>query len=122
MEKTKLKLSPKEYIWYIIAGALAIWGLVEIVLGIVVLYIPQTASDNVLLQMEKAYKAAFGLGFLPWGLILLGIGILLGVIVLCACSTKGDKKSEKTSRRAARRTAMFTEEPIEAEVKDVDKA
>lgn len=103
MSKSVFKnLSLFELIVYLVAGALALWGLTYIALGLIGSYINVGADDNVLLKGSEALAKVFGLGFLGWGLIILSIGALLAVVCLCINAKKTDKEAEKAARRAAR--------------------
>ena len=95
-------LSLFELIVYLVAGALALWGLTYIALGLIGSYINVGADDNALLKGSEALAKVFGLGFLGWGLIILSIGALLAVVFLCINAKKTDKEAEKAARRAAR--------------------
>jgi len=118
MKKSKLKISVFELVWYILCGLCALGGIVDIVFGLLAAYLPMTKANNPFAILEEGYKAAFGLGFLSWGLILISIAVIAAVIVLCACSSKADRETEKSSRRAARlKAASTTEQVVEAEVK-----
>lgn len=122
MKTSKLKISYFELVWYILCGLCVLGGLVDVLFGLLSQFLPLTKENNIFAQLEEGYKAAFGLGFLSWGLILIAIGIIAAVIVLCACSTKYDRESEKATRRAARlnRFKKDTEAPvIDAEVSEV---
>ena len=103
MSKAVFKnLSLFELIVYVLAGALALWGLTYITLGLIGSYINIGAEDNALLKGSDALAKVFGLGFLGWGLIILSIGALLAVVFLCINAKKTDKEAEKAARRAAR--------------------
>lgn len=103
MSKSVFKnLSLIELIVYLVAGALALWGLTYIALGLIGSYINVGADDNALLKGSEALAKVFGLGFLGWGLIILSIGALLAVVCLCINAKKTDKEAEKAARRAAR--------------------
>lgn len=97
--KKKCKLSTFEIVWYSICLAVGIWGLVYIALGLVV---GASKIDSTISEANTSFKGVFGLGFLGWGLIILGIATLAAVIVLCVVARKSDKEFEKAQRRAAR--------------------
>ena len=102
MSKKKLKLSIFEIVWYSLCGLLALWGITYIVLGLVGQLLPITADENALAKASEVIKEHFGLGFLYWGMILVGIGAVLAIIVLLLNAKKSDKEVEKAARRAAR--------------------
>jgi hypothetical protein len=60
-----------------------------------------------------------GLSFFNWGLIILSVGVLLGVIVLCVFASSHDREVEKANRRAQRMINFSTNEEVvkDAEVK-----
>lgn len=101
--KKKLKIGVFELVCYIITGAVALWGLTYIVLGLIANYADVPAEKNYLAEASKTIANKFGgLDFLGWGLIIFGIGVVVGVLVLLICSAKFDKTNEKAARRAAR--------------------
>lgn len=104
MEKTKkiAKVPFKEYIWYIIACVLTAWGIGQIICGLILEFSNVKLSDMPLYNAQLKYIELFGLSFMHWGLILMGIGVLIGVVTLCICAGRYDRESEKASRRAAR--------------------
>ena len=91
-----------EIIFYSICGALAIWGLTYIVLGLVAEYADIPSSQNYIEQASKSLAKQFGMGFLNWGIIIFCIGMGLGIAVLLIIANTVDKTSEKAARRAAR--------------------
>ena len=111
-ETKKLPLSLFEIVWYSLMLGLGLWGLTYIVLGLIAQYAPIPDKDNVLLEGSNAIKQAFGLGFLPWGLIILAIATVGAVVVLLTLSKKADREFEKAQRRAA----------IRASARKLDKA
>lgn len=100
-EHKNLKLSVFEIVWYSVCGAIALWGLTFIVLGLLAKYLPLRPSDNPLLLASNAYAKVFGLGFFGWGIINLIVAAVLVVIVLLISSKKVDRDVEKAQRRAA---------------------
>lgn len=104
MSKKQLKVSVFEIVWYSLSAAIAVWGITYIVLGMIGDYSAITATENELAKASEAIKAAFGLGFFHWGLILTGIGAVSAVVVLLFNAKKSDKEVEKAARRAARLT------------------
>ena len=120
--KKPLKLSPKEFIWYILAFAFVIAGLTQIVLGLILEFVNVKVSDFPLYNGNEALMGWSKLGFLHWGLIWLAAGVVLGVIILCVFASSADREVEKTSRRAARLAKVHEHETVEAEVKDSPKA
>ena len=98
----KLKISLFEFIVYILSGALALWGLTYVILGLFGQYLEIGSDQNVLAKANESFAKVFGLGFFGWGLIILSIGAVLAIICLCVNAKKTDKEAEKAARRAAR--------------------
>lgn len=115
----KRKISPKEFVWYIIAGLLAAWGLTYIVLGLVIDYAPGRPSDFALYQVQQDFIAWAGLSFFNWGLIIFAIGVVLAAIVLCIFASGYDREVEKANRRA-QRMINFSNSETEEVVKDAE--
>ena len=113
----KLNISLFEFITYIVSGALALWGLVYVILGLFGMYLDVGAADNAIAIADASFASAFGLGFFGWGLIILSIGILIGFISLCVNAKKTDKEAEKAARRAAR----LGEEKVVSEVNPAEQ-
>jgi len=88
-----------ETVVYSIAGAIALWGLTYIVLGLIANYGP---IDNDLQQGSENLAKLFKLGFFEWGIILFCIGMGIGILVLLIIASTVDKTNEKAARRAAR--------------------
>ena len=116
----KLKISITELVFYSLSAALGLWGLVYTVLGLVANNLKMPLADNKLKMADNAIAQAFGLGFLPWGLIIFSIGALMAFIVLMVYSKSADRDFEKQARRAARvnrntfkKEAEVVEAPVE---------
>ena len=91
-----------EYIIYGTFGALAVWGLVYIVLGLLASNLPMPDASNPLKSADTVIKAKFGLGFLGWGLILFGVFGASTALALIYFAKDVDKDYEKKQRREAR--------------------
>ena len=124
----KLKISLFEFIVYILSGALALWGLTYVILGLFGQYLEIGSDQNVLAKANESFAKVFGLGFFGWGLIILAIAAVAAVIVLLIFSSKVDRENEKTVRRAQRIAQMEQEEAkleqqdiIDAEVEPVEQ-
>ena len=102
MKKEK-KFTVVELVWYGLGGAIFLWGLTFVVLGLIAMYAPIANSDNALRAGSDAYAKVFGMGFFPWGLINMGIGLVILVPTLLYYSKKVDREFEKEQRRAAMR-------------------
>lgn len=115
MKKGNLKkLSVVEWVFYPIAGVLALGGIALLILGLLAKFLPMKPEDNPLAVAESSSP----LTFTEWGLITLAIGLVIGVIVLLVYAQKHDREAEKTSRRAARlgKSLSSNNEIIDAEV------
>lgn len=106
MSKKQLKVSPFEIVWYSLTGAVGLWGLTYVVLGLVAAFYPATSENNPLGKADKTIADLFGLGFLYWGLIILAIAVVAAVFVLCIYAKTTDREVEKAQRRAARLAAQ----------------
>ncbi len=104
-KKTR-SLSIFEWIWYPLCGAVALWGLVYIILDLIGQYLPMMSEDNPLKTFSSTIKSVFGLSPYYWGIIIFAIGIISIVIVLCIYSKKYDRNYEKEQRRAAIRASV----------------
>mgnify|MGYP003295270099 CR=1 FL=1 len=118
--KKDRKISIFEIVWYSITGAVALWGLTYIVLGLVHAFYPSTISNNPLNEANEEMITNFGLGFLYWGLIIMAIGVVSACVALCICAKTTDREAEKANRRAARLAAA--NEASKPEVVDAEVA
>ena len=91
-----------EIVFYSICGAVALWGLTYIVLGLIANYADVPDNKNYVLQASENLREMFKLGFYEWGLIIFSIGMGLGILVLIIIANTVDKTNEKAARRAAR--------------------
>jgi len=116
----KLKIKTSELVCYIIGGAVALWGLVYLILGLIANSLPVPLEDNPLKQASNVIKKYFGLDFFGWGIIIFVIGVLFILIVLCVRAKTADKSFEKQQRRAARvnRNTFGGDEVVEAEASE----
>jgi hypothetical protein len=104
MSETKArKLTGKELTWYIIAGTIALLGLIFVIFAIIGDFMPVLSSDNWVAQSEKTWLTNWSpLGYRWWGLIFLGAGTLISVIALSFFAREGDRDEERALRRAQR--------------------
>lgn len=109
----KLALHPMELVWYIVCGAVGLWGLTYIVLGLVAQNLPITSEDNQFIAANNGFAKTFGLDWLGWGLIILAIAAVGAVIVLLSLAGKSDREYEKNTRRAQRLAQLELEEEKE---------
>ena len=91
-----------EIVLYALFGALAIWGLVYIILGLLANNLPVPEAKNALKDGNAVIEANFGLGFFGWGLILFGVFAVAVAITFTYFARDVDKSYEKNQRRAAR--------------------
>ena len=105
-----------ETVWYTLCGAVAVWGLTYITLGLIAEYSDVPEKKNYLLQASNDLAKHFGLGFFYWGLIIFAIGMLAGVLVLLIIANTVDKTNEKAQRRAARLAKIEAEMSAEPAV------
>lgn len=121
MKKKILKMSIFELVAYSALLLVGLWGLVYALLGF---------SCEFIYYKSDLYKAngiihkTFGLNFLWWGLIIMGIAVVLAVILLCVFAKQSDRDFEKAQRRAARlKKSPVSEKPevLDAEVSPVEE-
>lgn len=99
MKKANRKVSIFEIVWYSLTGAIAVWGLTFLTLGVIVRHL---RSTDALYKANASYEAAMKIGFFNSGLILLPAGVLLAIVVLLVFAKTADREVEKQQRRAAR--------------------
>ena len=101
---------------YSLFGALAVWGLVYIILGLLASNLPIPDSQNALRSGDNVIRSHFGLGFFGWGLILFGVFGSLTAFSLIYFAKDVDKDYEKSQRRAAR---LKRNTPTENKVEEI---
>ena len=116
---TKKKNKIIEISIYSLFGALAVWGLVYIVLGLLASNLPIPDSQNPLRSGDAVIRSHFGLGFFGWGLILFGVFGVCTALALMYFAKDVDKNYEKSQRRAARLKRNIPSEEKVEEVVDV---
>ncbi len=107
-KKNKLPVSIFELVWYPICALVIIWGLTYVVLGLVTKYNNITA----LIDFDANFKKTFGLNLYFWGLIIVAIGAVAGVVVMLFYAKTFDRASEREQRRSARLNALKKEEKV----------
>lgn len=108
MAKKKLPLSIFEIVWYSICALVIIWGLTYVILSLVDKYNDLTSLHSFALDFKKT----FGLALYFWGLIIIGIGVVAGVVVLIIYAKTFDRAADREQRRSARLSALKKEEPV----------
>ena len=117
-EKKARKLTGKELVWYVIAGVLALLGLIFIVFAIIGDFLPVLAEDNWVTQSEAVWLTSWTpMGYRYWGLTLIGVAAVVAAIALNFFAREGDKDEERAIRRA-QRLGLMEEEVIEAETEE----
>ena len=105
-KKNKLPVSIFELVWYPICAVVILWGLTYVVLGLVTKYNNITA----LTEFNANFKKLFGLNLYFWGLIIIAIGAVAGVVVMHFYAKTFDRASEREQRRSARLNALKKDE------------
>lgn len=97
-------LSVKEIIGYAIAGLIAAFGLVLIILNIVGSAVNNNSGTNPIKVAESNLISALNvnISFLGYGLIFFALGIIILLIVLAINAKKTDRLIEKQIRRQQR--------------------
>ena len=108
MAKKKLPVSIFEIVWYSICALVIIWGLVYVILGLVNKYNDLSA----LKEFEVDFKKTFGLALYFWGLIIISIGVVAGVVVMLVYAKTFDRAADREQRRSARLSALKKEEKV----------
>ena len=106
MAKKKLPVSLFELIWYPICVAVILWGLTYVVLGLINQFNDFTALGS----FCKDFKNNFKLDIYFWGLIIVAIGAVAGVVVMLFYAKTFDRASEREQRRSARLNALKKDE------------
>ena len=108
MAKKKLPVSLFELIWYPICVAVILWGLTYVVLGLV----NQFNDFTTLGSFCTDFKNTFKLDIYFWGLIIIAIGVVAGVVVCLFFAKTFDKAADREQRRSARLNALKKEEKV----------
>lgn len=112
MAKKNIGLLIFEIIWYSFTGAIALWGLTFITLGVVARNLKPGAE---LIKGNDAWQKVMKLSFFESGLIIFVGAVLAAVVVLLIAAKKADREVEKQQRRAARLAAASSTETQETE-------
>jgi cation transport ATPase len=113
MAKKKLPLSIFEIVWYSICALVIVWGLIYVILSIVDKYNDLSSLH----AFATSFKSTFGLALYFWGLIIIAIGAVAGVVVMILFAKTFDKAADREQRRSARLSALKKEEKVVSEQK-----
>ena len=100
--KKKLPLSIIEIVWYTICALVIVWGLTYVILGLITKY----NDVDALTEFNTNFKKTFGLELYFWGLIIITIGVVAGVVVMLFFAKVYDRATEREQRRSARLDAL----------------
>ena len=106
MAKKKLPVSKFELVWYPICGAVILWGLTYFVLGLVSKFVDASGLDS----FCKGFQSMFKLTIQVWGLLIIAIGAVAGVIVMLIFAKTYDRAADREQRRSARLSALNKKE------------
>lgn len=106
MAKKKLPVSLFELVWYPICVAVILWGLTYVVLGLVNQFNDFTSLNS----FCTSFKNTFKLDIYFWGLIIIAIGVVAGVVVCLVYAKTFDKAADREQRRSARLNALKKED------------
>ena len=106
MAKKKLPVSLFELVWYPICVAVILWGLTYVVLGLVNQFNDFTSLNSFCTSFKNTFK--FDIYF--WGLIIIAIGVVAGVVVCLVYAKTFDKAADREQRRSARLNALKKED------------
>ena len=101
-KKNKLPVSIFELAWYPICALVILWGLTYVVLGLVTKY----NNISALTEFNTNFTKQFGLNLYFWGLIIVVIGVVAGVVVMLIFAKTFDRATEREQRRSARLNAL----------------
>ena len=113
MAKKNRKVSIFELVWYILCGAVILWGCTYVVLSLVNKYNDLKGLNDFASKFEKT----FGLSLYFWGLIIVAIAVVAAVIVMIIYAKTFDKAADREQRRSARLSGLKKEEKVVAEQK-----
>ena len=120
-KKKNRKVTIFELVMYPLCGAMALWGLTYITLGVICGFI--SSKTGLAEANAKLENTTNGMGFLEQGLLVLTIALVVAVIILLIFAKNSDREYEKDQRRAAARANRhFGKVEEDAPVVDADKA
>ena len=109
--KKKLPLSLFELVWYPVCGLVIIWGLIYVILGLVNRFNKITALKD----FCGNFKRTFGLDIYFWGLIIIAIAVVAGVVCMLFFAKTFDRAADREQRRSARLSALRKEDKVVSE-------
>ena len=109
MAKKKLPVSIFELVWYPICALVILWGFTYVILGLVNKY---NDLDS-LASFCRDFKGNFKLDIYFWGLLIIAIGVVAGVIVMLFFAKTYDRAADREQRRSARLNALKKEKQEE---------
>lgn len=113
MAKKKLPVSIFEIVWYAICALVILWGLTYVVLGLVNKFNDFSSLKSFCADFESSFK----LSLYFWGLIIISIAVVAGVVVMLVYAKTFDRAADREQRRSARLNALKKEEKVVAEQK-----
>ena len=113
MAKKKLKVGIFEIIWYIICALVILWGVTYVALALIDKY--NDFKD--LHSFATKFESTFGLSLYFWGLIIVAIAVVAGVVVMLVYAKIFDRAADREQRRSARLAALKKEDKVVAEQK-----
>ena len=111
--KEKVRLSAKEIVWLVISLVVVVAGLTFITLHFVSEGINNAGIEhkyNNLYLANQAMVNATKMGWLYWGLIILGVGVIALLITLSYFAVEADKNGGKSRKGKSKR--VLTEEDV----------
>lgn len=118
----KAKVTTKEFVWYVISGILAFFGLTLVIFDIIGDNINVNSADNWIINAQKAVIewSKINMDWRAWGLIFFLLGALVAVITLSSFAKGADRLVEKEQRRQARLAASKESLPDQSKTIEVE--
>lgn len=113
IKKTK-KVNGKELAWYIGASIFILGGLTFLVFSIIGYTLNVKPSENwVKISESTAWRSWSNMGWMEWGLILFGFGMIILIATLAYNAKKTDKEVDKANRRKQRLASLEEMDKVE---------
>lgn len=118
----KAKVTTKEFVWYVISGILAFFGLTLVIFDIIGDNINVNSADNWIINAQKAVIewSKINMDWRAWGLIFFLLGALVAAITLSSFAKGADRLVEKEQRRQARLAASKESLPDQSKTIEVE--